>query len=153
MPPGSSASSSQSNRCHTNGVVINPNSPAARDCLYFAYGSNLDAEDLERWCHEHDQSPEFLEPVISGYLLDHYLDFSHFSRRRAAGALNVRPHRGAVVPGVMFRVNGENGWRSLDAKEGRGTHYDAIAATACDLDGQLIPVVTYRVPVSYKTVL
>ncbi len=117
---------------------ITPNAP-----LYFAYGSNLDVRDLEQ------RSPalvSLLEPVGPAYLPDRALAFTRKSAARNGGVLDVVPHRGAIVHGMLFRVLG-NGWDLLDRKEGaRGDSpaYRRISTVALVGHAE-VPVQTYVV--------
>ncbi len=67
------------------------------DLLYFAYGSNLDAEQMRERCP--GSSPRF-----RARLFDHRLDFTHYSRRWSGGAADVRPHPHGVVWGVVYAL-------------------------------------------------
>ncbi len=114
------------------------------DRLYFGYGSNLDAQDLTRWCARHGFQDGFLTAVRPAWLPDRKLAFDHRSDRRRGGTLNVPEAVGCAVPGVLFQVTGA-GWEVLDEKEGysTGTHYVPIDCVAIDLDGDEVQVVTY----------
>src|SRR5262249_24179748 len=61
--------------------------------LYFAYGSNLDAEQMRARC----PAARGLERAA---LVDHRLDFTHYSTRWLGGAADVGPAPGGTVWGV-----------------------------------------------------
>ena len=111
--------------------------------LYFAYGSNLDAENWALWCEKKGHDPASIEPLGPAWLPDHELVFHYQSRLRKGGALDVRPRHGTAIPGALFRVRD---WEGLDAKEGvSGGYYRRIAVTALTGDGKAHPATTYCV--------
>jgi hypothetical protein len=62
---------------------------------YFAYGSNLDAEQMRRRCPS-------AQPVGRARLRHHRLDFTHLSARWRGGAADVVPHSGESVWGILY---------------------------------------------------
>ena len=79
--------------------------------LYFAYGSNMDPQQMRRRC----PTSRFEGTAI---LLDHKLEFTLRSRRRRCGVANVIPTQNSVVFGVLYRINGSHDWKVLDNAEG-----------------------------------
>ncbi|WP_445681173.1 gamma-glutamylcyclotransferase family protein [Radicibacter daui] len=69
--------------------------------LYFAYGSNLDPEQMLARCPGH----EFV--AVAG-LADHRLTFPRFSTGRRCGVAGIEPEAGANVWGVIYRLTTEN---------------------------------------------
>jgi gamma-glutamylcyclotransferase len=69
--------------------------------LYFAYGSNLDAEQMRARC-----------PTARGLerarLDGHRLAFTHYSKRWQGGAADVVPAPGAAVWGVLYEMGPED---------------------------------------------
>jgi gamma-glutamylcyclotransferase len=69
--------------------------------LYFAYGSNLDAEQMRARC-----------PTARGLgrarLAGHHLAFSHYSTRWGGGAADVVRDAGAAVWGVVYEMGPED---------------------------------------------
>jgi len=139
-----------------------------RQPLYFAYGSNLNGEDLEKWCRASDVNYPLGRSAGRAWLPDHRLVFNHFSCSRGCGVCNVRPAVGSVVPGVLFRVR-PDGWQVLDWKEGASrawadgpeddcpadtcpgrpaarSGYERIPVTVLREDGREAQAQTYRVP-------
>ena len=111
--------------------------------LYFAYGSNLDAENWSAWCETKGYDPASIEPLGPAWLPDHELVFHYQSRLRKGGALDIRPRRGTVIPGALFRVLD---WAGLDAKEGvSGGYYRRLSVAALTDDGRAHPATTYCV--------
>ena len=81
------------------------------DFLYFAFGSNLDAERL----HEHCPSARF---VLAARLADHRLAFTIRSERTwHGGVADVLPSPGDEVWGALWAIAGEHS-RPLDEQEG-----------------------------------
>ena len=111
--------------------------------FYFAYGSNLDADNWSRWCEAKGYDPASIEPIGRAWLPDYEPVFHYQSRLRRGGALDVRPRKGAVTPGALFRVHA---WAGLDAKEGvGGRFYRRFEATVLTEDGRAHLATSYRV--------
>ncbi|GHU05233.1 hypothetical protein FACS1894205_4840 [Alphaproteobacteria bacterium] len=91
--------------------------------LYFAYGSNLNADDLSRWCEKNDRPYPLGTVVGRAWLPDFQLVFDHYSRTRQGGVLGVAPRKGYAAPGVVFEVK-EGGWETLDLREGAPAVYE-----------------------------
>ncbi|WP_161604470.1 gamma-glutamylcyclotransferase [Roseiconus nitratireducens] len=112
---------------------------------YFAYGSNLDTADFDRWCGEKGYGTGLLRKRSWAQLFDHRLAFSHFSCTRGGGALNVEPYPGGMVEGVLFEVDPREGWEALDRKEGAPRYYQRVPLAVVDQDGEEIEAITYLV--------
>lgn len=111
--------------------------------LYFAYGSNLDADNWVQWCEAKGYAPGSIEPLGRAWLPDHEPVFRYQSRLRQGGALDVRPRKGTATPGALFRVYD---WTGLDAKEGlSGQYYRRLEVTALTDDGRGHAAITYCV--------
>ena len=113
--------------------------------LYFAYGSNLNPSDLNRWCRDREERGDFLEFHSTGVLRDFSARFTLFSNTRSGGVLDVVPQQGHEVPGVLFTVTRTDGWRLLDLKEGVPSHY-VRANVGVSVEGkEMIQAITYTV--------
>lgn len=112
--------------------------------LYFAYGSNLNQYDWNRWCRQNGFSEGLLRVVGSAYLPDHELRFSRYSYGRGGGALNVVPAIGKTVEGVLFDVL-DGGWQALDKKEGAPHVYRRTDVPVLDGNGVLSRAFSYIV--------
>jgi gamma-glutamylcyclotransferase (GGCT)/AIG2-like uncharacterized protein YtfP len=102
--------------------------------LYFAYGSNLDAEQMRARC-----------PTARGIgraqLRGHRLAFTHFSTRWNGGAADVVPDGAASVWGVVYAM-GPDDFARLDPFE---SGYDRVRL-AVDADGAgVVHVTSYSV--------
>lgn len=92
--------------------------------LYFAYGSNLEYQDFDRWCLRHGHASGLLEDVVGPAALDDWaLVFGRWSTSRGGGVLDLRPRPGFRVPGVVFEID-EEALAALDQKEGHPLHYE-----------------------------
>ncbi len=85
---------------------------------YFAYGSNMNWNDLDDWCRRHNYSPidpgTNLEPgVAKGYKLI----FNHWSKSRNGGALNLIRSMNDEVCGIVFTLSNKD-FRKIKEKEG-----------------------------------
>lgn len=112
--------------------------------LYFGYGSNLDAEDWERWCQARGLDPAGIRPVSPAILPDFQLAFDVFSRSRGGGVLDVVPCVGHGVDGILFEVSAR-GLAALDRKEGAPHFYRRHRCTAIVENGAAVAAFTYVV--------
>ena len=113
---------------------------------YFAYGSNLNLDDFTIWCSRNSLSDAKLIPIGLAQLPDYRLAFSHKSVSRRGGALNIEGQVGAVVEGVLFEVQGGDGWRALDRKEGAPRHYERLTVKVTQENGHTTTATTYINP-------
>lgn len=110
---------------------------------YFAYGSNMNWEDLDRWCNEHGYSSinpgTLTEPgVIKGYKLA----FNHYSSSRKGGALNIiRSSHNDWVCGVLFKLNDED-FKKIKEKE--GSAYKRFSVNVFLQNGQVVGANTFK---------
>ncbi len=113
--------------------------------IYFAYGSNLDAQNWAEFCARYDADPACMRPLGPALLPDCELVFNYRSVLRAGGALNIRERRGQFVHGALFEVS-ERGWEVLDIKESVAAGcYQRIEHMAITWGGRTVPVITYQV--------
>ena len=113
--------------------------------IYFAYGSNLDAENWAQFCTRYDADPASMKPIGPAVLPDCELVFNYRSVLRAGGALNIRERKGHFVHGALFEVS-ECGWEVLDIKESVAAGcYERIEHMAITRGGRPVPVTTYQV--------
>ncbi len=102
------------------------------DLLYFAYGSNLDADQMR------ERSPDS-RVLFRARLLHHRLDFTHYSRRWSGGAADIVPEDGGLVWGVIYT---QVDLIRLDRFEGG---YERVSLEVLDDDDRLHDVVSYSV--------
>ncbi len=88
--------------------------------LYFAYGSNLDVEQMHRRCPGSRQ-------IGVGCLRSYRLDFNRYSSSWGGGVADVVPDDGNVVWGLVYELTRED-LDSLDEWEGYPTAYRRFEA-------------------------
>ncbi|WKZ13378.1 MAG: gamma-glutamylcyclotransferase [Gammaproteobacteria bacterium] len=112
--------------------------------LYFAYGSNLNPADWQRFCRKHGEDPGVLRPVGPGWLPDYRPVYHYRSASRGGGALDVTPERSHATPGLLFEIRPE-GWRVLDHKEGAPNFYARQGVAVLLGAGEIVSAITYCV--------
>jgi hypothetical protein len=75
--------------------------------LYFAYGSNLNQEDLKEWCVRHCKPILELRMRSVGLLRGRCLDFTACSKARHCGVADIVLDEKSAVYGVVFEVSSE----------------------------------------------
>ncbi len=95
--------------------------------LYFAYGSNLNWEQIKSRC----PSVRFIGPAV---LPDHRLAFTRKSQFRGCGVADAVPHPGSIVWGVVYEIAAEE-VAHLDAAEGfqPGRPHNAYIRSTCQV--------------------
>ncbi|TPL89750.1 gamma-glutamylcyclotransferase [Mesorhizobium sp. B2-3-13] len=84
--------------------------PAHETFLYFAYGSNMDIQQMKERCPD-------AEIVGSGHLPGYALCFPRMSMKRKCGVSSVEPFAGGEVWGVVYRLTAAD-LALLDRNEG-----------------------------------
>lgn len=84
--------------------------PARETFLYFAYGSNMDIQQIKERCAD-------AEIVGSGHLPGYALCFPRMSVKRKCGVSSVEPFAGGEVWGVVYRLTATD-LALLDRNEG-----------------------------------
>jgi hypothetical protein len=88
----------------------------------FAYGSNMDLDDLARWLGERGHAALAPSAVEVGVLEHHRLVWNYRSPSRAGGAANVQRADGEHLPGIVLDVD-DALLTALDVKEGHPQRY------------------------------
>ena len=116
---------------------------------YFAYGSNLNQEDLDKWCKNKGYCPIKFSSWKRAKLKDYALVFNVYSNSRKCGVANIERKKGEVVEGVLFIITKED-LDKLDVKEGaRGKKrkYEHHKISVETEEGKEVKnVITYWVP-------
>lgn len=99
------------------------------ETLYFAYGSNINLEQMEHRCPD----ARLVGPVT---LEDYELQF------RGNGFATVAPRESSVVHGLMWKLP-PTSEQTLDRYEGYPRHYIKETVTVQTADGLKIPVMAY----------
>ncbi|HMR08077.1 MAG TPA: gamma-glutamylcyclotransferase [Polyangiaceae bacterium] len=88
----------------------------------FAYGSNMDLDDVERWCHERGHEPIRILDAQVAELPGFALAWNYYSDARQGAAANVEERAGRSLPGLVLQVSA-TGLGVLDRKEGHPKRY------------------------------
>lgn len=105
----------------------------AEERLYFAYGSNINLDQMAHRC----PNAQMVGPVV---LEDYKLLFRSNSNRN--GVATIRPHKGRKVHGLLWKITPECE-RALDVYEGFPRLYDKQDVIVRDKNGQEITVMAY----------
>ena len=101
--------------------------------LYFAYGSNINLDQMERRC----PNAQVVGPVV---LENYKLLFR--SNTRNAGVATIKPHKGRKVHGLLWKITPECE-KSLDIYEGWPRLYEKEDVTVRDSSGHEFTVMAY----------
>ena len=112
---------------------------------YFAYGSNMDEEDLRKWCESEGRTlPEWR--LIGAACLEGYeLSFNYRSVRREGGAANLMERPGRRAYGLLFEITKNRDLETIRKKEGYPNHYDEITVSLKQGDKSIDNVKTFKV--------
>lgn len=103
--------------------------------LYFAYGSNLDLDQMARRCPS-------ARPMGAATLADVCLAFAGQSSIWGGGVATLLPAPGERVHGLLWTMSDED-WVSLDIAEGVPKSYQRIEREARTVDGATLRVNAY----------
>ena len=92
---------------------------------YFAYGSNMDKNELKEWCKNNNKPFPKWEFIGMASLENYEITFNYYSYSRGAGAANIIEKKGSVVYGLLFKVSDEE-LEFLRIKEGYPDSYEDI---------------------------
>ena len=106
--------------------------------LYFAYGSNLDLDQMGARCAGS-------EPASLVVLKNHRLVFRGQSRLRSKGVLSIEPDPRHHVPGRLYRVT-EDHLCTLDRYEGHPRFYRRVMVEVHDDRGKKHAALSYALP-------
>lgn len=111
---------------------------------YFAYGSNMDKEDLNSWCKE-KRKPKIEFLSVSPVKLNGYkLSFNYFSSLRKSGAANIMKSDEDCIYGLLVGLE-EESIKIIREKEGYPNYYDEINVEVEKFDGTIVRgVKTYK---------
>lgn len=96
--------------------------------LYFAYGSNLDTDQMQQRC---PSSARFGVGRLHGYRLA----FSRYSRTRGCGVADIVAAEGHEVWGLVYDLSESDLTGSLDRYEGYPHHYTRLKLPVELVDG------------------
>jgi hypothetical protein len=115
---------------------------------YFAYGSNMDEDDFNKWCENHGKEKRFKDIFknIHPAKLDKYkLRFNYYSQSRYGGAANIMVLENNCVYGLLMDLEDKD-IEVISEKEGENS-YDKIPVPVTILSNgtQISSVTTYKV--------
>jgi gamma-glutamylcyclotransferase (GGCT)/AIG2-like uncharacterized protein YtfP len=111
---------------------------------YFAYGSNMDLEQITERCPS-------ARLVGQATLTDFSLQFTIYSEKRQCGCADIVATKGAHVEGLLFTLTDEDLVR-MDHFEGAPKHYQRITVTVSTEQGR-VEAHTYEVVRKASTTL
>jgi len=104
--------------------------------LYFAYGSNLDQNQMV------DRCPNS-KIYGFGVLLDYRLSFEGYSKIRSGSVCSIEKHRNSFLEGVLYALDDED-LTSLDKYEGYPKIYDRSRRAIITDDGRQLEAWIYH---------
>jgi len=120
--------------------------------LIFAYGSNMNPEDVSNWLKGSDYDPQRISKLIEnliksakvGVLEGYELVWNYYSSTRGGGAVNIQERVRKEVWGVTYEADEE--WQGIfDKKEGYPNFYRRIKARVKLKNGELVECFAYKV--------
>mgnify|MGYP000321064184 CR=1 FL=1 len=111
--------------------------------FYFAYGSNIHRARWKEYLGWHDVDKDTSVVLGPAWLPDMKLIFHYRSSSWDAGALDIVPSIGHVVPGLLLKVEAQTS-ALLDKKEGAPNYYQRKEIQVLDKDGRTLNAFTYQ---------
>jgi len=112
---------------------------------YFAYGSNMDENDLKNWCEKMERSFPKWTLLGTACLNGYKLSFNYYSKVRKGGAANIMEFSDSKVYGLLFEINNKYDIETIRKKEGYPKCYGEIEITVKHKDKNIVNVKTYKV--------
>jgi len=106
--------------------------------LYFAFGSNLDREQMKRRC----PGSKLVAPAT---LPNHALGFTGFSGNWGGAVATVAPRPGAQTEGILYRLTDDD-LRALDGFEGHPNVYRRVRKYVRSANGRKVLAYVYVRP-------
>lgn len=123
---------------------------------YFAYGSNMDINDLLQWCKTRKLSLSQFELTGTAYIEGFRLSFNHYSKERQGGVANIMPQHDPDnsdirTYGLLFEIDNKTR-EIIRKKEGYPQDYDEIELYVYLANGTTVKAMTYKVQKKMETV-
>lgn len=131
-------------------IFKGPTAPAE---WVFAYGSNLNLEDLRHWLAHYGYPPNGVLQVLPARLPGYELVWNYYSPVRQGGAANVQPANDRCVFGALLQISAET-LPGIDKKEGHPTRYSRgnhLVATEPLPNGAVTQAWLYQVQPAFRT--
>jgi len=109
--------------------------------LYFAYGSNLDPDQMRERCPE-------ARLLGAATLPHHRIAFAGYSHARDGAVATVLPEREVTTPGLLYRLT-MGDLDQLDRFEGHPAFYQRTKRTVRDRHGRFQSAWVYQLPPEY----
>jgi cation transport regulator ChaC len=115
---------------------------------YFAYGSNMDEDDFDKWCENHGKEKRFkniFKNIRPAKIENYKLRFNYYSQNRCGGTANLMSETGTYVYGLLTEIDDKD-LELISEKEGKKT-YNKISVDVKTLKegGKTSNVTTYKV--------
>lgn len=112
---------------------------------YFAYGSNMDKEDLNTWCDEKKFPKITPKSIIPAKLVGYRLAFNYFSSSRNCGTANIMEVENGEVYGLLMEIDNDE-LQIIRKKEGFSKCYKEVRICVYSFEGQRLgQAITYKV--------
>ncbi len=111
---------------------------------YFSYGSNMDEEDLRKWCKKESKPFPKWELLGIACLENYQLVFNYYSSGRKGGAANLMECYNHKIYGLLFAMN-ESDRDTIRTKEGSPKYYEEITVPVKHRANSIPHVITYKV--------
>lgn len=115
-----------------------------REPLYFAYSTDINAQDLQKWCDKNGFDYPIARKVANAWLPDTEIIFNYRERERKGRVTNIRRRFGQALPGVLFEVK-PGGWKAIEAKKLAPRCYKPFQAIVLTEDGREREATAYYV--------
>ena len=112
---------------------------------YFAYGSNMDEKDLNKWCKKNKRSYPAWKLLGIAHLENYELTFNYYSIGRKGGAANLMEVPDSKVYGLLYEIENEDDLETIRCKEGYPKYYEEILVTVKCPGENIRNVKTYKV--------
>lgn len=112
---------------------------------YFAYGSNMDKDDLDAWCIKRGYPSINFFSLSPSKLKNFKLVFNYYSPSRGSGAANIMESQTDCVYGLLLEID-DHALKIIRTKEGYPNYYKEISVEVEKFNGEVIQnVKTYKV--------
>jgi len=123
---------------------------------YFAYGSNMDINDLLQWCETRKLSLSQFELTGTAYIEGFKLSFNHYSKERKGGVANIisqhdTDNSSIRTYGLLFEIDNQTR-NIIRKKEGYPQDYGEIELCVHLANGTTVKAITYKVQKKMETV-
>ena len=119
---------------------------------YFAYGANMDANDLSHRCDMNRRNTVHFLSSAPASLKGYSLATNVFCPRRESGIFNVVPDREGIVQGVLHKLRPGDIVTARDLGEGKPNTFRVRTLTVTNRHGEELPAAVLVAPIRGKSV-